>query len=359
MATSLGKRQSNIELLRILSMLMIIGHHLSYYSGMSFDISTITVNRVWAQMLSYGGHVGVDVFVLISGYFMIEQKGLKLSKLARVWLQLLFYSVGLYIFAVCFLGVEYESRLLIRYLFPFMYYQWTFASAYFELMIVAPFINILLRNLTKKQFRLMLAVFGILWVVIPMICSYGSYTNYFIWLVVVYSIGAYIKLYPDDFSRSAGFYLGATAIVALLCYMATIVADIIGFRLPIFAEHATHFTGMQHINIVLWSVLLFLGFLKLRIPYIGFINYVATFVFGVYLIHDDFYIREYIWKSLTDNRTMSGKALFIPYTVLEIAGIFIACAFVELLRQNLLERWYMKLVNKLVNKPQQKLNEIL
>lgn len=68
------QRSSNIELLRICSMLLIVLHHYCVNSGFVeiIDLNDITVNTLLVQFMAFGGKVGVNVFLLISGYFMIN-----------------------------------------------------------------------------------------------------------------------------------------------------------------------------------------------------------------------------------------------------------------------------------------------
>ena len=68
------ERLSNFEILRIISMLLIICHHFALYSGCRYPSSTITMNSVFIQFLSYGGQLGVNLFVLISGYFLVKNE---------------------------------------------------------------------------------------------------------------------------------------------------------------------------------------------------------------------------------------------------------------------------------------------
>ena len=59
-------RQSNIELLRVISMLMVLlGHYyvLSYFG----DIDTVSFNLVGMQFLGAWSKVAVDIFVIITG----------------------------------------------------------------------------------------------------------------------------------------------------------------------------------------------------------------------------------------------------------------------------------------------------
>ena len=58
------KRESNIELLRILSMFMIIGHHFSVHGKFIVE-ETSFINNIWIQLLFSGGKIGVNIFIII------------------------------------------------------------------------------------------------------------------------------------------------------------------------------------------------------------------------------------------------------------------------------------------------------
>lgn len=75
-------RSSNLELLRILAIIMIIAHHYSVHGG--WDIpNELSYNRIIVQFLSLGGKLGVNCFVLITGYFMINSK-FNINKFAKI-----------------------------------------------------------------------------------------------------------------------------------------------------------------------------------------------------------------------------------------------------------------------------------
>ena len=60
-------RKSNIELLRIVAMVIIVMHHFAIHGGFAFSSETISINRLWVQFITMGGRLGVNIFVLISG----------------------------------------------------------------------------------------------------------------------------------------------------------------------------------------------------------------------------------------------------------------------------------------------------
>ena len=342
-----SKRQSNIELLRIISMIMVIAHHLSYRGGFEFDTNSITINRLWTQFLMYGGHIGVAVFVLISGYFMIEQMNLRIERIARIWLQMFFYSVLGYVVGVYVFGAQYSLPGIGYALTPFTMQIWGFASAYLVLSIIAPFYNILLRQLSKNQYRLFILVTCGLWLGFPTFTTRLAEGNYFIVLTVIYAIGGYIKLYPEDFSGTLKKYILLTIGFSTLNFLFTVIMDFISLFDSRFSNLATHFTGINHINIVLWAVLLFVTFLKINLKSSTLINGVAGLVFGVYLLHDCYYMREPIWNTIFNDSKLSHSVFLIPITLLQIALIFVVCAVIELVRKYTIEIFIMKWINKL------------
>ncbi len=76
-------RQSNIELLRIISMILIVAHHFSVHGGFDFSSTSFSVNRLYIQFLAMGGKIGVDIFVIISGYFLITSNKINIAKVLK------------------------------------------------------------------------------------------------------------------------------------------------------------------------------------------------------------------------------------------------------------------------------------
>ena len=68
-----NQRNSRLELLRILCMLMIVAYHYSIYGFYSDDV-LFSSNKTLIELLSLGGETGVSVFVLISGYYMVSSR---------------------------------------------------------------------------------------------------------------------------------------------------------------------------------------------------------------------------------------------------------------------------------------------
>lgn len=348
-------RQSNIELLRIVAMIMIIFHHIGYYSGFDYTASGISANRLLTQFITYGGHVGVDIFVLIGGYFMMSYTSLKIVKVVRLWLQMMFYSILGLLIGVELFGFEISPKAVGIALIPFLYKQWPFASAYMVLMIISPFINKMVGAFNKKQYRSMLVIMLVMWSAIPTFTTFDGGSNYVTWMVVLYCIGGYVRLYPEDFEKSSRFYLTGAFGVALLSLALTTMLDVMGMKWGFFATYAMHFSGMQHLNVLLWAFLMFMGFARMDINSNAFINYLAGLTFGIYLFHEDYYLREVLWKQVFDSVRHSDKWYLIFYIAFQVAVVFAAGAVIEILRR-LLEKYPVKIIGRLLEPIQEKID---
>ena len=95
------ERSSNLEILRIVAMLIIIAHHYVVNSGIVqlYDYSNITANMIFLQFFGFGGKMAINIFVLISSYFMFQYK-LTWKKVLKLYLEVKFYAIVIYIIFV-------------------------------------------------------------------------------------------------------------------------------------------------------------------------------------------------------------------------------------------------------------------
>lgn len=190
-------RNSNLELLRIICILVIIAHHFSIHPQWEFDYSSITFNRVFLQALCIGGKLGVNCFLLISGYFLIGKKNRSADSILKIWLQMVFYSILINLSISIITHQKIIAKDLIVAVIPVTSETWDYASAYFVLMLFVPFYNRLLKGLTKNEFKRLLGVFFCCWCLVPTFTGKSFESNYLIWMFVIYAVGAYIRIYPS------------------------------------------------------------------------------------------------------------------------------------------------------------------
>ena len=111
------ERSSNIEMLRIIAMLLIVMHHYSLHSNFQFDPTSIQLNHVFVQSLQVGGKIGVAIFVIVMGYFSVYS-GYKKTKAIKLWAEICFYSVS-GMFIVSLLNKTLNSLTVERIIYAF------------------------------------------------------------------------------------------------------------------------------------------------------------------------------------------------------------------------------------------------
>ena len=148
-------RQSNFELLRIISMFMIICFHYAVHSIDKLENNfNFGSNFIYTFFMS-GGPLAVLLFIMITGYFMIKSD-IKIKRLIDLEIQVLFYSIlGLLIWLI-FIKEPITYSELIKSVLPNLSNSYWFFTSYFAIYLFMPFINKFLLNLTENELKKLL-----------------------------------------------------------------------------------------------------------------------------------------------------------------------------------------------------------
>lgn len=145
-----NKKEGNFELLRIICMIMIVILHFNKYGLVLSNVTPGSLEFYIFNFLEYFCVVAVNVYILITGYFMINKER-KLSKIINLELQLLFYTIFIYLALLLTNQVGFSIKDMIRVLVPFLTCAYWFMSSYILLYLLIPFINKLITNMNKKS----------------------------------------------------------------------------------------------------------------------------------------------------------------------------------------------------------------
>ena len=339
-------RQSNFELLRILSMLAIVFFHYSCWIFDYLDLQGGSINYVlyWSTRLL--GQLGNSIFVLISGYFMVKTE-FSLRRVLRMWAEVMFYSLSLLVLRVL-LGWRPTGMQLYHLLAPTVAGQYAFMTYFIILSLFAPFLNKMLHTLTRDELRrlniLMFVIFGVLGSVLP-----GGFAP-FTWLgtfIFLYCLAGYLRLYPDSFAffRRPSRSFAAVALVVALQLVWIYLCGILGARFGFM--HPDRFADMRTVPQMVLSLFLFLGFAQLRIPHSRAINRVASGVLAIYLIHYSEALRGYVTAMLKYAFGNGSLTLLLTRLLALSLATCVVCVPIDLLRQRFLEPLYMRLIDRL------------
>jgi len=340
-------RDSNLELLRIVSMILIIAHHYSVHGGFSLADSALTINKVLVQILSLGGKIGVICFVLITGYFMITSS-FKFKKLLKLVLEVFAYSAGIMVIFYIFGFADFNLKEFGKCLMPITHSAYWFATTYVALYILTPFVNKFIRALGQKEYLGLLFVLFILSSIVPtfLLGSFGiGNVGLFIFF---YMIAAYIRLYPLGFKGVFGnlkVALLLSVIFTGLLIASVIIFDVMGYIHPIFSNNATYFMGVTSPLAIICALSLFLFFKNLHIGDSKFINQIALSMFGVYLIHDNLFVRPFLWHQIFQNASYFDSSYLFLHALVVIALTFVICTVIDQIRIMVLEKPLFKVID--------------
>ena len=330
-------RSSNLELLRILCMLLIIGDHLTGQSGIA-DYTTLPSSFSFC-LIGCGSRIACSVFVLIGGWFLCEQP-YKTRRPLSLWLSLWLYTVPVTL--LCKLaGLDVSWGALRWAAFPASTRQLWFISDYLLLLLCVPLLNRLLRGLSRPAHRDLLAVLAVPLIVYPTLFGENGAVSDTAWMFLYeYLLIAYLRRWPDN--RLAHLLQHRAAALGLglgLPLLNTILRAVLETRGltdgKAFQYMAYYRTALGALPNLLAALALFYLFKGLNLGCVRWVNALAGTTLGVYILHQVPAFRGLLWNGLLRAEAHHGS---VGYTLLAILAVFLGCAAVDALRTALVMR---------------------
>ena len=322
-------RQTSLELLRIISMLMIVASHSVVHGG--FEEFPLSVNGALALVLTQGSRIGVDIFVILTGYFSVG-KEVSFRKVKNQYFQIWTYSVLITVLMMIMGETRFNVKLAVSAFLPISTSQYWFATCYILLLLISPCLQMCVEKLSKQQYQKMLIVFGVFWSVIPtLLIGVPGYNN-FVWFIYVYMLAAYFRKYESDLINKIRIWHGV--FLFLMICASAISVYYIGYTIPFLKNNAIFlFAEMNKLPAIMCALLLFFGFRNWNMRPNKKINRIASCTFGVYLLHDNPNIRKFLWCDLLKNANFITKKYFVLRISFCIIVVFAIGILIEWIRQ--------------------------
>lgn len=327
------QRLSNFELLRIVAMLMIIGTHciasshaFEYFNSGSASYIVLTVLQALCNL-------GVNLFVLITGYFMIEKTQVSIRRPIGLLLDVAIYGFALYCISVL-LGLQpFGLPGAVKSIAPLLAgYRW-FIKAYIVLYLLIPYINLVVEKLTRKQYITLLIVLFLLLSVWPTFLPSPPIDDYgygFVHLIFMYIIGSGLRRFSWEFSIKS---IWGLFFVSFACTEALYLLDTI----PFLATAHGYVGAYNSVFNVLTSVALFFLFSKITVQS-QWVNRFAASALAVFLIHGDYNIMDYLFNELLKVPQYYQFTLWPVLFIICILGVYIVCAIIDMVKRKLLDK---------------------
>lgn len=322
------KRKSNIELLRIFSMIGIISlHYFSPEFGGENEFSFPDIRWIFIFGSTCLALPLVNCFVLITGYFIGTEREIEIGKICELLLITIIYGFGSYCIACVKELVDFSVKGLLFAIFPFFAGRRWFIETYVILLLIAPFINIIIRECDKKALHILISIqifLFCIWYSIgfsaPILDDGYGIINF----ITLYLIGAYIKKYQAELK------LPKTWICILLYGVLCTMTFILNFRINPF--------GYSFITNILAAIILFVGFLNWKIVVKPYINTLSAFVLDVYFIHTDKILGKYLFQNILKSANTYSIYFLIVHWLVSIVIIYTIGILVGIIRKKIFEK---------------------
>lgn len=339
------RRDSNIELLRILCMLLIIAHHCvvhgSFFEAFSSgQLSSAT--SFFGFFILPAGKIGFVCFVAISMWFFVD-KEFKADRFLKVWLEVLFYTV-LLAFASWVCGVDMAWQMWVASLLPIGGNPHGFAATYLAFYLLLPFVSRATKGITKKQ-----ALWGVLSlvyieVIVIVLNALGvanlalhPFPSEIVLFVMLYMLLFYLKHWPPVVLENRFALVGILA----ACWALTSVfywSQASG-RLPQgLAWLQSLCNDESSFLFISGGIALFFIFKGMKIRSNAAINSLASATLGILLLHDHNVFRPVFWDGVVGMPDLWLSPWAIVGTVVVSIAVYVVGFCIDKVRARYLEK---------------------
>ena len=339
-----SKRKANFELMRIISMFFIVINHIL---DQKLIVSTYGATNVVLIIITSLIRVHVCSYMLLTGYFQCKSK-FKFSKLISlnnsVWFYNLFYLLILTIFGICSLDIVSKLKIIS----PISYNDYWYVSLYLILYLISPILNIIIDNISKRKFELIILLFITIFSILPTITGQVFFNNHsgfsLTIFILMYFLGAYIRIYPiKDKIIFKNISINLFRIIMISGYLFISVYNVFAYYFGdmilsygnIFGYIGTIIKNsvFNYDNpfIIISSVFYFLFFCYVDINS-KVISKIGKYTFGIYLVHENPLIKGFLYNFLGYNKSIYYINV-VPKIIIDAIIIFVIGLFIEMIRQ--------------------------
>ena len=195
------------------------------------------------------------------------------------------------------------------------------------------YLNILIKQINQKSFLRLLLISYISWSIIPFFTLHettGMFFNQFVWFVVMYMTGAYIRTFKSPYNKKIYVVLFVASNLLLI-----ISVFVLNWASGIYERITPYIDYFQWSNSPL-IIVICVSMIRLAdiTPARSFkwINFLASLVLGIYLFQENKIYQEICWHDLFDNSLPATMFDRFLHVVTSVIGVIVIGGVVETIR---------------------------
>lgn len=335
------KRNYGIDLLRIISMLFIINHHIIFHGGFLSKTKRFSFEFNIFIFLNIICCSGVNIFGMISGFVGFNKY--KYSNLLYLLFVTFFYSI----FLVLIFKIIYPKSIIIdikQYLIPIFVTDYWYVNSYFLMYFFIPIINKGINGMNNNYMRNFLLNLFIIFSIIGQLKNYInifnkkdflSIKNGFThsWLIILYFIGSYFgKFYKYNKKNKKYFLFKFIFILFLFGFIRTKIILYKYHKYNHSCKMNIDYTSPSAVIISICFIIIFSSCNINNFYLIKFISFFSRLTFGIYLIHNHTIFRRIIIKKKFIWITKYKSYKIILMEIISSLFLFLFCSIIDYIR---------------------------
>lgn len=352
----LKDRNSSIELLKIVAILLIICSHVvqtlgSADSSLPFQdyvvnlaTATTDISRLILTMLRYSGALGNTLFFICSAWFLLDSKRASKEKIITMLLDIWIISVIILGVMLCLKRGDIPLNLIIKSLLPTTFANNWYLTCYLLFYPIHPILNKIIGALTQKELLRVAVILSVLYIGFNYISSFFFPSALILWVTIYFDM-AYLKIYMEDCLSKTRVNI-AMLIVGLAgnCGI-VILTNYLGLQIPFFESKLLHWNNNCSPFLILIALAAF-NLARQRKFANPAINGVSKLSLLIYIIHENIFLRSYfrpmMWQYIYET---FGYKYIVLWVFAMVAVIFAVSLIASVAYQLTLHR-VVKIISK-------------
>lgn len=320
---------------------IIAGHFVGQSGTIEYHHS---INDFFLLLISGGGRIAVNVFLLIGVWYMNDAK-ISGARILKMYGQLYLFSV---MFTVIALIIDYRQvslKNLIYGFMPFIGRALWFASSYLCLLIFKPFLDMILQWKKKQLISFTVIFFIFMTGLSTILATEEGFLIDTIWFAAVYLVIGTLKRYPPALNWKGIYSLilsggGYIILVTAKFLVATNQGNNILFQ-AISRVCKIYGSDIKSFPNILLACLIFHFFITMKPRKNEVINRIAKGTFSVYIIHQVPAFYPLLWPTFFNSDAWLSEHNIL-YVLFVVVAVFAVCSIIDIPRRKWFEPAFVK-----------------